>query len=285
MSSRRWNVGIAAYRSEELTQPDQGDERRRLDAEIVRRGLAPSRAQARASIEAGKVEVDGRISLKPGLPVTAMSRIDAEPAHPWVSRGGVKLAHALSAFDLSPAGRICLDIGASTGGFTDVLLSAGAHQVVCVDVGRDQLHPRMRSDPRVISLEGVDARSLDDPRWEAVGCSRPSLVVCDASFISLSKLLTAPLKLASPDADLIALFKPQFEVGRGFVGKGGVVTDQHAVGLARESLTGWLMGEGWRICSWEESPIRGGDGNVEHLFHARRLEADSSVDAASQGQA
>lgn len=268
-----------------MTDSDQGEERRRLDAEIVRRGLAPSRAQARASIEAGKVEVEGRITLKPGLPVTGMSRIEFEPAHPWVSRGGVKLAHALAAFSLSSEGRICLDIGASTGGFTDVLLSAGARQVVCVDVGRDQLHPRIRSDPRVISLEGVDARSLDASQWETIAGSRPSLVVCDASFISLSKLLAAPLRLASADADLIALFKPQFEVGRAFVGKGGVVTDHAAVGLARESLTRWLGEEGWRILSWEVSPIRGGDGNLEHLFHARRLDRDEDLDRLSEARA
>jgi 23S rRNA (cytidine1920-2'-O)/16S rRNA (cytidine1409-2'-O)-methyltransferase len=252
-----------------MTQSEEGD-RRRLDAELVRRGLFPSRAQARAAIDAGKVILEGVVSLKAGQPVTSASCIEAEPAHPWVSRGGVKLAFALEVFDIDPRGATCLDIGASTGGFTQVLLAAGAQSVVSVDVGHDQLHEKLRQDPRVINLEGCDARSLDEERFQSRFEVRPSLIVCDASFISLSKLLETPLRLAAEKADLVALFKPQFEVGRAHVGKGGVVTDEPAVARSRSALADWLGALGWPILSWRPSPIRGGDGNVEHLFHARR---------------
>lgn len=241
------------------------DEPRRLDVELVQRGLMASRAQARAAIEAGKVLVDGAAAGKPGQLVTVSSVIVAEPAHPWVSRGGVKLAHALDMFGVDPAGRACLDVGASTGGFTDVLLSRGARSVVAVDTGREQLHPKLRGDARVVSLESTDARELT----AAMLGEAPSLIVVDASFIGLSKLLARPLELAAHKAQLVGLFKPQFEVGPAHVGRGGIVSDQVAVERAAAEFSNWLASEGWPIEAWTPSPIAGGDGNLERLFHAR----------------
>lgn len=237
----------------------------RLDVELVKRGLAPSRAQARAAIEAGKVSVNGAAAAKPGLLVTARSTIAAEPAHPWVSRGGVKLDHALQTFGVNPAGRACLDVGASTGGFSDVLLARGARRVVAVDSGRGQLHAKLRSDARIVSLEETDARSLTA---EMLG-EPPSLIVVDASFISLSKLLASPLELAASEAVLVGLFKPQFEVGPDHVGRGGIVSDQSAADRAALELGGWLSAHGWPVQSWTPSPITGGDGNLERLFYCR----------------
>lgn len=244
---------------------DPGDsETRRLDVELVRRGLAPSRAQARAAIEAGKISVDGSLAHKPGLPVRGDTAILAEAAHPWVSRGGLKLDHALTVFGVDVAGKACLDVGASTGGFTDVLLTRGARRVVAVDVGRDQLHEKLKRDPRVHSLESTDARSLT----ASVLGEPPAVIVCDASFIGLAKLLGPALALAAPGAQLIALFKPQFEVGHANVGRGGIVTDQTAVEVAARALEAWLTGQGWPVNNWTESPITGGDGNRERLLLA-----------------
>jgi len=240
---------------------------RRLDVELVRRGLAPSRAQASEAIAAGKVRVDGVAATKPGQQVGDASRIEADRLHPWVSRGGLKLAHALDTFGVDPSGRHCLDIGSSTGGFTDVLLARGAHRVVAVDVGVGQLHPRLRSDSRVLSRESTDARSLDAGMVQPP----PTLIVCDASFISLSKLLQRPLELAAPDAVFIGLFKPQFEVGREHVGRGGIVANEAATVSARDRLVVWLKSVGWSVENWTESPIHGGDGNREWLFVARNI--------------
>ena len=240
---------------------------RRLDVELVQRGLAPSRAQAREAIETGKVTVNGVLATKAGQVVSDGALIEAIPLHPWVSRGGIKLAHALDVFKVDPAGRHCLDIGSSTGGFTDVLLSRGARRVVAVDVGSGQLHPRLRDDPRVISLETTDARSLAP---DAI-IEPPTLLVCDASFIGLAKLLVVPLSLAAPDARLVALFKPQFEVGRENIGKGGIVTDLAATDAAAQALTAWLEQAGWAVEAWTDSPIAGGDGNRERLFLAARM--------------
>lgn len=240
---------------------------RRLDVELVQRGLAPSRAQAREAIETGKVTVNGVLATKAGQVVSDSAVIEAIPLHPWVSRGGIKLAHALDVFKVDPAGRHCLDIGSSTGGFTDVLLSRGARRVVAVDVGSGQLHPRLRDDPRVISLETTDARSLAP---DAI-IEPPTLLVCDASFIGLAKLLAVPLSLAAPDARLVALFKPQFEVGRENIGKGGIVTDLAATDAAAQALTAWLDQAGWAVRAWTDSPIAGGDGNRERLFLAARM--------------
>jgi 23S rRNA (cytidine1920-2'-O)/16S rRNA (cytidine1409-2'-O)-methyltransferase len=239
----------------------------RADRLLVTLGLFESRASARAAIEAGLVRADGVQVTKPAQDISADAVIEADPAHPYVSRGGLKLAHGLEAFGIDPAGQVCLDIGASTGGFTEVLLLNGARHVTAVDVGRGQLHARIAGDPRVTNLEATDARSLtSDMLPEA-----PTLLVCDASFISLEKLLDVPLSLAAPGADFVGLFKPQFQVGRDHVGKGGIVTDLAAADAAAERFEAWMNGKGWPIHAWTASPISGGDGNAERLFHAVKV--------------
>lgn len=237
----------------------------RADSALQTRGFFESRAKAREAIEAGLVTVDGRIVKKPSEPIAADAHIVARAAYPWVSRGGVKLAHALDQFGVDPDGRFCLDVGASTGGFTDVLLTRGARQVVAVDVGHGQLHARLREDPRVTSLEGQDARTLT----QAHLTEAPSLIVIDASFISLAALLPQIVSLAAPRADLVALIKPQFEAGRAAVKK-GVVRDEkiHAQVCAR--IEGEIEALGWRVSGVIPSPIEGGDGNREFLLHAAR---------------
>jgi 23S rRNA (cytidine1920-2'-O)/16S rRNA (cytidine1409-2'-O)-methyltransferase len=234
----------------------------RLDVELVRRGLAESRAQARAAIEAGKVRVGGVVARKASAMVAADALIEAEKAHPWVSRGGIKLEHALTAFGVDPAGLSCLDIGASTGGFTQVLLSRGARKVWAVDAGHSQLHPKIRADSRVINLERTDARELT----LALLGEAPQLIVCDVSFIGLAKALPAALDLAGPGARLVGLFKPQFEVGPDHVGKGGIVSDLVAADRAAEAFEHWLVSKGWSVNGWRPSPIFGSDGNAERLF-------------------
>ncbi|MEM7493835.1 MAG: TlyA family RNA methyltransferase, partial [Pseudomonadota bacterium] len=195
----------------------------RADKVLVTLGHFDSRAAAQAAIAAGHVRVGGVVVKKASEKIDLDAKVEAQPAHPWVSRGGVKLAHALDVFDVRVEGRACLDIGASTGGFTDVLLQGGARSVVSVDVGRGQLHQRLRNDHRVTSLESQDARRL---KREQVGAA--DLIVCDASFISLTKLLGVPLSLMPTRSDLITLFKPQFEVGKAHIGKGGIVTNRAA---------------------------------------------------------
>jgi 23S rRNA (cytidine1920-2'-O)/16S rRNA (cytidine1409-2'-O)-methyltransferase len=235
----------------------------RADTALHARGLFESRAKAREAIEAGLVTVDGRIVKKPSEPIAADAHIVAQAAYPWVSRGGVKLAHALDHFGVDPEGRFCLDVGASTGGFTDVLLNRGARHVVAADVGHGQLHERLRGDPRVTSFEGQDARALTAAHMTEA----PSLIVIDASFISLSVLLPHVLSLAGPRADLVALIKPQFEAGRTAVKK-GVVRDEkiHAQVCAR--IEDEIEALGWRVSGVVSSPIEGGDGNREFLVHA-----------------
>jgi 23S rRNA (cytidine1920-2'-O)/16S rRNA (cytidine1409-2'-O)-methyltransferase len=250
---------------------DEDGEPRRLDVELVRRGLMVSRAQARAAIEAGKVSVAGVAASKPGQLVAHDAAIEAEAAHPWVSRGALKLVHALDVFGVDPSGCVCLDVGASTGGFTEVLLARGAKKVFAVDVGHSQLHSKLRSDSRVVVMESTDARDLTA---ELLG-EQPDLVVCDASFIGLSKVLDRPLDLAAPDALLIALFKPQFEVGPAHVGKGGIVSDDSAKARAREAIETWLRTKNWPVDRWTESPIAGADGNREALFFSRKLPSGS----------
>ncbi|HPF24260.1 MAG TPA: TlyA family RNA methyltransferase [Hyphomonas sp.] len=236
----------------------------RTDRVLVKLGLFESRASARAAIEAGLVRVDGVTVTKPAQEISEDAAIEADPAHHYVSRGGLKLAHGLEAFGVVPKGRRCLDIGASTGGFTEVLLLAGAAHVVAVDVGRGQLHPRIAGDPRVTSHEATDARNLTaDMLGEA-----PDLLVCDASFISLEKLLDVPLSLAAPGAEFVGLFKPQFQVGRDHVGKGGIVTDIAEADAAAVRFEAWMKEKGWPIHAWTASPISGGDGNAERLFYA-----------------
>jgi 23S rRNA (cytidine1920-2'-O)/16S rRNA (cytidine1409-2'-O)-methyltransferase len=240
--------------------------RKRLDVLLVERGLMESRARARAAIEAGRVIVDGRVAEKPAGLVEETAAIAAEPAHPWVGRAALKLDHALALWPIEVEGRAVLDIGASTGGFTEVCLARGAARVFAVDVGRGQLHPKLRDDARVVNLEATDARSL-----ERVVIPDPiGLVVCDASFIGLAKVLPAALALAALGADLVALVKPQFEVGPERVGKGGIVRDGAAQAEALEAARAFVAGQGWRVVDTTESPILGGDGNREFLLWARR---------------
>ncbi len=231
---------------------------------LVSRGYFDSRTMARAAIEAGRVMADGTVVARASDLIAPDAEIASQAAHPFVSRGGVKLAHGLDAFGMDPAGRACLDLGASTGGFTDVLLQRGAASVLAIDVGHRQLHPSLRSDPRVTARDGFDVRDLtagDLPEGL-------SLIVADLSFISLAKALGRPLALAAPETVLAALFKPQFEVGRAHVGKGGIVTDEAATSQARDRFAGWLDTQGWTLSGWTPSPIAGGSGNAEWLFNA-----------------
>ncbi|WP_280138233.1 TlyA family RNA methyltransferase [Methyloceanibacter stevinii] len=240
--------------------------KKRIDQRLVDEGMAPSRAQAADLIRRGCVLVDGAIAAKPGATVAddaALALVPGTDAH--VSRGALKLAAALEAFDLSPEGRIALDVGASTGGFTEVLLARGAAKVYAVDVGRDQLHASLRADPRVVSLEATDARTIDATLVpEAV-----TAITADVSFISLTQALPAALRRAAPGAWLAALVKPQFEAGRDAVGKGGLVRDdadrQRAIARVQE----FLAVEGWPVLGVIPSPIAGGSGNVEYLIGAR----------------
>ena len=239
----------------------------RADLYLVEHGHFETRARAQAAIAAGKVTVDGIVVGKASQKIPEGAQVVAEAAHPWVSRAALKLVAGLDAFGIDPAGRACLDVGASTGGFTEVLLARGARHVDAVDVGRDQLHPRLQADARVSSMEGVDARSL------AAGMlfEPPSLIVCDASFISLLKVLPPALALAADRADLIALIKPQFEVGRAAIGKGGLVKSQddrdRALADVRKGLEGVA---GFSVRAVMDSPIEGGDGNREYLMAATR---------------
>lgn len=241
----------------------------RADKILVTLGHFESRASAQAAIAAGNVKVSGKQLKKPSAKISSNAKIEASPEHPWVSRSGLKLAHALQEFGIAPQGLRCLDIGASTGGFSQVLLAHGAVSVVAVDVGRDQLHKTLQDDARVTSLEATDARNLTDEQ-----ARKPELIVCDASFISLHKLLSVPLSLAADGASLIALFKPQFEVGREHVGKGGIVSDAAATNRAEDEFFAWLEREGWSVYARTDSPIKGGDGNAERLIYAKRIDAN-----------
>ena len=238
--------------------------RKRADVALVERGFFESRARAQEAIAAGLVTVDGQPIRKAseGIPGTAV--LSAEAPHPWVSRGGVKLAAALDRFGYDPAGRRCLDIGSSTGGFTHVLLTRGAAGVVAVDVGRDQLHPSLRGHPRLDSREATDARSLAPADLPAP----PDLLTFDVSFIPLRLVLESVLPLAAPDAAAVALVKPQFEAGREHVKK-GIVRDEAARLAACEAVAGVFTALGWSVEGVVPSPIAGGDGNVEYLLGAR----------------
>lgn len=240
--------------------------RERADRLLVDLGLADSRARARALILDGKVRVDGRPVAKPGQMLARAAHVElTEPDHPWVSRGGLKLQAALEQFQIDPAGKVALDLGASTGGFTDVLLARGAARIYAVDVGHGQLHPRLAADPRVIALEGINARTLD----RALIPEPSGLVVCDVSFIGLRTALPAALALAAPGAALVALVKPQFEAGPESVGKGGVVRDEAVRRRTVETIVEWLEGEmGWAVAGVTDSPVAGSDGNREYLLAA-----------------
>ena len=238
--------------------------RRRLDQLLVERELVESRTKAQALILAGLVFSGERRLDKPGQVVPAdLPLIVRGRAHPWVSRGGLKLERGLDHFAIEPAGLVCLDIGASTGGFTDVLLARGAERVYAVDVGHGQLAWSLRQDPRVVVLERTNARFLTAGEVpEPVG-----LIACDASFIGLTVVLPAALRLAAPGASLVALIKPQFEVGRGQVGKGGVVRDPALHETVCQDVTRWLGSRpGWRVLGVTDSPITGPEGNREFLI-------------------
>ena len=234
---------------------------------LVARGQAENRTRAQALVMAGRVFCGERRLDKPGAKIPADSALEVRgPVHPWVSRGGVKLAHALDHFALDLEGATVLDIGASTGGFTDVALARGAAKVYAVDVGRGQLAWNLRQDPRVVVLEGVNARRLG----RAEVPDPVDRIVCDASFIGLETVLAAPLTLAAPGAWLVALIKPQFEAGPKRVGKGGVVRDQAVREEVCERIRAWLDGlPGWSVVGLTESPITGADGNVEYFIAAR----------------
>lgn len=242
----------------------------RVDQLLVDRGLAESRSRAQALVLAGLVFTGETKLAKPGHSLPGDAPLDVRGRdHPWVSRGGVKLAHAIEHIGLDPAGAVAMDIGSSTGGFTDVLLQKGASHVFAVDSGTNQLAWKLRQDPRVTVLEQTSARILTPAEID-----RPcNWVVCDASFISLAKVLEVPLKLAAPDCQLVALIKPQFEVGRGEVGKGGVVRDPMLHARVCAEVRGWIEGLGWHVQGIVESPITGPEGNVEFLIAARRGEA------------
>ena len=239
----------------------------RVDQLLVERGHAESRARAQALVLAGLVFSGETKIAKSGQALPADAPLEVRGRdHPWVSRGGIKLAHALDHFELDPTGATAMDIGSSTGGFTDVLLSRGAVQVFAVDSGTNQLAWKLRQDPRVTVLEQTSARVLTSAQIDRA-CS---WVVCDASFIGLAKVLGVPLRLAAPQCQLVALIKPQFEVGRGEVGKGGVVRDPVLHQRVCDEVSDWLTGIGWSVRGIVPSPITGPEGNVEFLIWASR---------------
>jgi 23S rRNA (cytidine1920-2'-O)/16S rRNA (cytidine1409-2'-O)-methyltransferase len=241
----------------------------RLDVVLVERGLAASRERARAMILAGRVRVGGEIVAKAGHPTAADADVTLiEPDHPYVSRGGVKLAHALDAFGVDPAGRAAIDIGASTGGFTDVLLRRGAPRVVALDVGHGQLDWRLRSDPRVIVLERINARTLTPDQLPA-GARTFDLAVMDLAFISIRHVLPAIVPLLASGADVIALVKPQFEAGRDEVGKGGLVRDPAVHTRVVDEVAMAASALGLSRVATTESPITGTEGNREFFLHLR----------------
>jgi 23S rRNA (cytidine1920-2'-O)/16S rRNA (cytidine1409-2'-O)-methyltransferase len=238
----------------------------RADVALVERGLVDSRTRAQALILAGKVFSGERRIEKAGETLRDDAPLEVRGQdHPWVSRGGLKLDHALADFDIDVSGALCLDIGASTGGFTDVLLARGAARVYAVDVGHGQFAWKLRNDERVVVLERTNARYLS-----AAEVPEPvDIIVCDASFIGLETILPAPLALAAPGAHVIALIKPQFEVGKGQVGKGGVVRDPALHDQVCTRIRGWLDDlPDWTVLDVIESPITGPEGNVEFLIAA-----------------
>jgi 23S rRNA (cytidine1920-2'-O)/16S rRNA (cytidine1409-2'-O)-methyltransferase len=240
--------------------------RLRLDLLLVERGLAPSRERARALVIAGQVTVDGAVVSKAGTPVAEGAEVAlATPDHPYVGRGGLKLAHALDTFAIDVTGRDCLDIGASTGGFTDVLLQRGATRVVALDVGHGQLDWRLRNDPRVLVLEGVNARYLSLEQLPGP----VDFVSIDVSFISLSLVLPPVPALLRPGADLVALVKPQFEAGREEVGKKGIVRDPEVHQRVLDRVTQAAGACGLTRAGLVPSPITGAEGNVEFLLHLK----------------
>ena len=239
--------------------------KQRADLLLVAQGLAESRTRAQALILGGKVFVGDRCVAKAGDLITEDAALSVKGRdHPWVSRGGDKLAHGLEQFGFDVSGAVGLDVGSSTGGFTDVLLTRGAAKVYAIDVGTNQLAWKLRSDERVIVHEQTNARALT----KAIVSEPIDIIVCDASFIALAKVLDAALELARPGAALVALIKPQFEAGRGEVGKGGVVRDPIVHQRVCDAASEWIASKGWTIIGVETSPITGPEGNVEFLLGA-----------------
>jgi len=235
----------------------------RLDKLMVERGLAESREKAQALIMAGAVLLNGQKAAKPGQPVASDAPLEVLARPPYVGRGGLKLAAALRQFAIDAGGKVCLDIGSSTGGFTDALLQAGAARVHCVDVGAGQLDWKLRNDSRVRLHEGINARDL---QFDEIG-ERAGLIACDVSFISVTLILPAAVPLLQPDGQMVILIKPQFEVGKGQVGKGGIVRDPALHRAACERVTRAVEECGFETALME-SPIRGAEGNKEFLLHA-----------------
>jgi 23S rRNA (cytidine1920-2'-O)/16S rRNA (cytidine1409-2'-O)-methyltransferase len=238
--------------------------RQRADRLLVERGLFESRAKAQAAIDAGLVTAGERVVRKASDEIAADAELSATPAHPYVSRGGVKLVAALNHFGFDPKGRVCLDVGASTGGFTQVLLERGAKRIYAVDVGHGQLHESLRARPEVVSLENTDIRTLSPARLD----EPPDFVCIDVSFISLKLVLPVALSLTKQPAQLVALIKPQFEAGRGAVKK-GVVRDPAVHAAVCDGISGFVAQLGWRLAGVIHSPIEGGDGNAEFLLGAK----------------
>jgi 23S rRNA (cytidine1920-2'-O)/16S rRNA (cytidine1409-2'-O)-methyltransferase len=239
--------------------------RKRADQSLVERGLVPSRARAQAAIEAGLVTADGVRVQKASQPVSPDAELRASPAHPYVSRGGLKLAAALERFAFHPRDKVCLDIGTSTGGFSEVLLQRGAKRVYAVDVGHGQLHSSLHGRRGLVSLEGTDARALNRGLVpEAV-----QLLVADVSFISLKLVLPAALALCAASAELVVLVKPQFEAGKAHLKK-GIVRDAAVRKAVCADIERFIVAEDWRLVGSMQSPIAGGEGNREFLIGARR---------------
>lgn len=243
-------------------------DKERLDVLLVERGLVETRARARAHIMAGEVTVDGVRVDKAGTQISRSVQIELAAPMPYASRGGYKLAGALEQFGLDVADRVAADIGACTGGFTDVLLQRGAARVYAIDVGQGQLVWKLRQDERVVVMERTNARYLDS-LLEPV-----SLVVIDVSFISLKLILPAVRKWLSADADVVALIKPQFEAGPESVGKGGIVRDAAVRRAVLEDLLGWANDQGWSVNGLIQSPIQGTDGNIEYLAWLRSTQQE-----------
>ena len=238
-------------------------ERIRLDLALEQRGLLPSRARARDALLRGTVTINGVAASKPHQMVGQSDKLAlSDPAANYVSRAALKLVAGLDAGGIDPSGKTCLDVGASTGGFTQVLMERGAARIYAVDVGHDQLHARLRNSTRVVSMEGTNARDLTREQIpEPI-----DLLVSDISFVSVTKVLAAPLALCGPDADAVILFKPQFEVGRSNVGKGGIVTDEASIATALDEVIAFVTAQGFAHRLSVPSPIAGGDGNVETVL-------------------
>jgi 23S rRNA (cytidine1920-2'-O)/16S rRNA (cytidine1409-2'-O)-methyltransferase len=242
--------------------------RQRLDVALEARGLLPSRARARDAVLRGTVTVNGSLATKPGLLVAEADAIALDdPAAGYVSRAALKLIAGLDAGRIDAAGKVCLDLGMSTGGFTQVLLERGAKRVYGIEVGHRQVHPDIAGDPRVVAMEGVSARDVS----RALVPEPVDLLVCDLSFVSVTKVLAAPLALCAARADAVILIKPQFEVGREHVGKGGIVSDPAAIQRAAADVVAFMTQRGWRHRVSIPSPIAGGDGNKEIVAVFQRL--------------